>query len=409
MGAGHSHDIDPERMAGLVNQRAKTVLIAFLAVVGLAAIVGMVALWPSQVKLDAVASKVKYAAPGVSFEKATITGFDDPCPSQSEVPAEKRYPCRHAAIELTTGNESGSAEHVELLGPPTQAGLRVGDGIQVMRIPAEPTPIYSYFGVERTGIIWVMLAVFVVAVLAVARWRGFWALVGLVFSGAVLFVWMLPALAIGESGLLVGAVGSVAIMFVVLYVAHGVSLRTSSALAGTLIGVAISTGLGAVAVWFGRLSGYVDEAEFDLAAAVPGLDFRELLIAAMIVAGLGVLNDVTITQSSSVYELRAAAPELSRRRIFASGMRIGRDHIASTIYTIVFAYAGAALSVLMLLYFYDQPLVDLLATEQFGTEVLRTLASATGLVLAVPITTGIAALTLKPGTVDLASEPHADH
>jgi uncharacterized membrane protein len=107
---------------------------------------------------------------------------------------------------------------------------------------------------------------------------------------------------------------------------------------------------------------------------------------------------VTITQSSAVWELRAAGPELSRRELFTSAMRIGRDHIASTIYTIVFAYTGAGLSILLVLFLYDLPLLDLLGTEDIAAEVVRTLASAIGLVLAVPVTTAIAAVTVAPGT-----------
>lgn len=185
-------------------------------------------------------------------------------------------------------------------------------------------------------------------------------------------------------------------MFVVLYVAHGISIRTSTALAGTLLGLAVTTGLGALAVGAARLSGFADEQEYDLAQLVPGLDFQELLMCAIIIGGLGVLNDVTITQSSAVWELRAAAPEMSRRGIFASAMRIGRDHIASTIYTIVFAYAGSALTVLLLLYFTNRDIIGLFGVELFASEGVRTFASAIGLVLSVPITTGIAALTVPP-------------
>ena len=120
----------------------------------------------------------------------------------------------------------------------------------------------------------------------------------------------------------------------------------------------------------------------------------------MIVAGLGVLNDVTITQSSAVWELRDAAPQMSRARIFASGMRIGRDHIASTIYTIVFAYAGTALAALLLISLYDRPLLDVLSDEIIAEEIIRTLASAIGLVLAVPVTTAIAAATVASAAPD---------
>ena len=137
-----------------------------------------------------------------------------------------------------------------------------------------------------------------------------------------------------------------------------------------------------------------------LQSLVGGLDFQGLFACAVVVAGLGVLNDVTITQASSVWEIRAAAPTMHRRQVFASGMRIGRDHIASTIYTIVFAYAGSALAVLLILQLYGVPFDVLLTTEEIGEEIVRTLASAIGLVLAVPLTTGIAALTV-PGAATL--------
>ena len=133
-----------------------------------------------------------------------------------------------------------------------------------------------------------------------------------------------------------------------------------------------------------------------LTAYAGGLDFQALLVAAVVIAGLGVLNDVTITQASAVWELRGAAPTMTRRSLFTSAMRIGRDHIASTIYTIVFAYAGTALLLLLVVSLYDRPLLDLAGTDEIATEIVRSLTSSIGLVLAVPLTTVIAALTV-PG------------
>ena len=143
-----------------------------------------------------------------------------------------------------------------------------------------------------------------------------------------------------------------------------------------------------------RLSGLGHDAEF-LRTLTPDLDFRAVLTCAIIIAGLGILNDVTITQSSSVWELRAAAPEMSRRRLYASAMRIGRDHIASTIYTIVFVYAGTAIAALMLIALYDRSFPDVVSSDAIAEEIVRTLASAIGLVLAVPATTAIAAATVS--------------
>ena len=191
-------------------------------------------------------------------------------------------------------------------------------------------------------------------------------------------------------------------MFVVLYLAHGPSVRTSAALAGTLLGIGITGGDRPVRVTGATLSGSADENAAFLGAFAGDLSFQGLLTCAVVVAGLGVLNDVTITQASAVWELREAGPGLSRRAVFTSAMRIGRDHIASTIYTIVFAYAGSALAVLLLLSLYDRPLLVLLSSESIAEEVVRTLASGIGLVLAVPLTTAIAAASVAGPT---APEP----
>jgi uncharacterized membrane protein len=189
-------------------------------------------------------------------------------------------------------------------------------------------------------------------------------------------------------------VAAAAIMLVVLYLAHGPSIRTSTALAGTLVGVLITAALGSYSVGWARLSG-LSEAGGQLRAFASDLDFQALMVCAIIIAGLGVLNDVTITQSSAVWELRAASSTMSRKDLFASAMRIGRDHIASTIYTIVFVYAGTALLTLLLASLYERSLLDQLLTEGFAEEVVMTLASSIGLVLAMPATTAIAVLTVS--------------
>jgi uncharacterized membrane protein len=132
-----------------------------------------------------------------------------------------------------------------------------------------------------------------------------------------------------------------------------------------------------------------------LVAQVPGLSLQRVLVASVVIAGLGALNDVTITQSSAVWELRAAAPGMGRVELFRSAMRIGRDHVASTIYTLAFAYVGTALALLLAVQLYDRPLLDLLGTEEIAEEVVRSLAGGLGLVLAMPVTTVLAALVVS--------------
>lgn len=384
---GHSHGGHDDLDAVEVGTRARNALIAFLAVVGVLAVAGLIWLWPGAVEVKAATSQI-YDAPGVRYVSATIVSVEETCGEQIG-----HLTCKDATVTI---DESGESATIQLTGASTQAGLRPGDSVEVAEIQTEGGIIHAYSGTNRMPVLIALGALFLVAVFAVARWKGLFAILGLVIAGWVLVGFILPALIVGRPGIPVALAGSTAIMFVVLYVAHGVSIRTSTALAGTLLGLGVTTALGMGAVKLARLSGFADENEFDLAQLAGGIDFQELLMVGIIIGGLGVLNDVTITQSSAVWELRAAAPHYTRRQIFASGMRIGRDHIASTIYTIVFAYAGSALTVLLLIYFVQRDVLSLFGQELFAGELVRTLASAIGLVLSVPITTGIAALTVAP-------------
>ena len=151
------------------------------------------------------------------------------------------------------------------------------------------------------------------------------------------------------------------------------------------------------------MTGISSEDTYRLATMIgaDGADqLRGLFLCGVVLAGLGVLNDVTITQASAVWELRSSAPEASRRVLFSRAMRTGRDHIASTVYTIAFAYAGAALPVLLLVQVYRLSLVQTLTSGQFAEEIVRTLVGSIGLVLAIPLTTAIATLVATSEPVD---------
>ena len=272
----------------------------------------------------------------------------------------------------------------------------VGDGLRVMYTPAAVTSgtPYVFVDYQRRTPVLALSVVYLVLVVAVAGRKGVLSALGLVLATAVLVFFMIPALLDLAPPMWVTLVGASAMMLLAVYIAHGVSVRTTTALLGTIVGVVITVVLSLWGVGAANLTGAVGDDVLALSSLVPGLSLRALLTCGMVIAGLGVLNDVTITQSSAVWELRAAAPKMGRGKLFAAGMRIGRDHIASTIYTIVFAYAGGSMAVLLLLYFTDRPATALLNAEMFAGEIVRTLGSAIGLVLSVPITTGIAALTV---------------
>ncbi len=395
MGGSHAHRAGDQEVA--VQRTPRNLLVGLLVASFVATLVGVGLLWPDGDRVDALSEDIQFAAPGVTFPEAEVLEVLEPCLAEA-----RSETCGRIRVRVAEGEDADTEVSANVPNDVLEGDLRAGDTVKMIRTPAQegqPATV-NYFGTVRTAPVGLLVAVFVVVVLAVARLRGLLALVGLAFSTAVIALFLLPALLSGESGILVGVVGSAAIMFVVLYTTHGWSLRTSAALAGTLAGIALTAVIGYLAVGGARLTGVADEGARTLSTFGDELSFQGVFACAIIVAGLGVLNDVTITQASAVWEIRAAAPALSRREVFASGMRIGRDHIASTIYTIVFAYAGTALVVLLVLRLYQLPFLDLLATEEIGQEVVRTLATSIGLVLAVPLTTLIAVATLPPGRED---------
>jgi uncharacterized membrane protein len=451
MGHGHSHASSTPRDVA-VARTPKRILLTILVVIGVTTIVGLLLLWPSG---GAPTGSATAARPGqgTTYPTGEITAITPGCdvasptggsgssggvgsPDGSGSPADPSVAsgsagsasgpgtgtatgsgasaCAIAKVKVESGPRAGNTVTIMLNGPFAHAGLRPGDRLELMDVqlpstsgvvqPGGVDPGISAFGVVRTIPLAVWAGLFVLVVVAVGLLRGLLALIGLVFSGAMIVMFMLPALLHAGPAIPIALVASSAILYVVLYLAHGVSMRTSAALAGTLAGVAVTALLAQLAVSTTRLSG-IDESAGFLAPMVPQVDFQGLLTCAIIIAGLGVLNDVTITQSSSVWELRAVAPELSRRQLFIRAMRIGRDHIASTIYTIVFAYVGASLSVVLLLYVYNQPMLNLLSLEDIATEIVRTLCSGIGLVLAVPFTTAIAVTLVPPRAASAEGEP----
>ena len=344
------------------------------------------------------------AAVMVAFAAATATGAALLWPH--DLPAKE--PWLYEGAELVVGTITdivpdadggrlrvlvdGSGETIDVPADPTApiAEAQPGQRIKVIHV-LDGSDTYVFMDYERGSPLLLLGALFVAVVLAVARWKGLAALVGLVVAILLVWVFTLPALAAGGNPLLVALVTSALVMFVVVYLAHGVTVKTTTALLGTFAGIAVMTALAAWAIPASHLTPLQDEEMSQLAYTVAGIDVRGVLLCGMVLAGVGVLNDVTITQASSVWELRAAAPDASRRKIFAHAMRIGRDHIASTVYTIAFAYVGTALSLLLLASRMDFAVLDLLTFNVIAEELVATMVASVSLVATIPITTALGA------------------
>jgi uncharacterized membrane protein len=228
-------------------------------------------------------------------------------------------------------------------------------------------------------------------VVLVARWRGLAALVGLGVAYGVLVFFLLPALLAGEPALPVGLTAAATILFVVLYLAHGVSARTSTALLGTLLSLGLTGALALAVTGAVRITGLASEEVTTVQTAAPAVSVSGLVLCGVVIGALGVLNDVTVTQASAVWELHDTAPGLPRRRLYRAAMRIGRDHIASSVYTLVLAYAGSAIPLLLLVSLSGRSVHDIVTSDGIAQEVVRGLVGGIGLVASVPITTATAA------------------
>lgn len=263
---------------------------------------------------------------------------------------------------------------------------------------AEAAPeLYYYFDADRKVPLGLLLVLYLVVVALVARGRGLRAVVGLVAGVAVIVLFMFPAILGGQDPVLVALVGGSAMIFPCVYFAHGISVRTTTAILGTFGGLAVTVVLALVAGRPSGMTGTDGDAAMPLFGQTPTLSLSAIFLAGVVISGLGALNDVTITQASSAWEPRAAMPEASRWEIFTATMRIGRDHIASTVYTLAYAYIGSALPTLVASTI-ERPLLDTLSSGEIASEVFRTLVASTGLVLAIPLTTAIAATLAAVGT-----------
>ncbi|MDR7081398.1 putative membrane protein [Arthrobacter ginsengisoli] len=409
MGAGHSHTpqghADPTPQALAARKKANLILAAILIPLTLLTLVAMALLWPSGSKEGITLASPYAAAPGVTFDtgkiQRVVTGscMDAVPQTGADAAPQQGSECIFA---FTDPDKGGSPVKVVINPDVAKShGVKVGDNIRYLNLSkvqgaeSQGTPAYVFVDFVRTLPITFLAVLYAVVVIAVARWRGLRALIGLVGAYGVLVAFMLPGLVEGKPPLLLALVGSTVIMIGVLYFAHGFSARTSTALLGTMFGLAITALLAAWATDAANLAGVGSHDSATLANISDNISISGIILCGLIISGLGVLNDVTITQSSAVWELWELAPETSARQLFTSAMRIGRDHIASTVYTIAFAYAGAALPVLILVMLYERPLGDALTSAELSEEVIRTLVGSVGLVLAIPVTTLIAVLVVK--------------
>jgi uncharacterized membrane protein len=290
------------------------------------------------------------------------------------------------------GPDQGDTFTQQLTSVPGSPRPSAGDEVVVGRQEnAQPGFEYAFVDYERRiPFLW-LAAIFAVAVLLLGRFRGAAALVGLGASLAVLLTFVVPAILDGRNPVAVALAGASAIAFLALYLAHGFSRKTTVALLGTLGGLGVTAILASVFQGISHLTGLASEEGRFLQAVGVQVNFAGLMLGGVIIGALGAIDDITVTQASAVWELKEANPRLTRRELYKPGMRIGRDHVASTVNTLALAYLGASMPILLLFVLSNQSLGTVANGEIIATEVFRTLVGSIGLIASVPLTTLLAA------------------
>jgi uncharacterized membrane protein len=263
----------------------------------------------------------------------------------------------------------------------------------------EGNPFYSITDYVRRDSLLLLFLIFAVLVIFVAKWKGFSSLLSMALSFLIIFKFILPQLLAGSDPIIIGVIASLLIIPLTFYLSHGISLKTTAAVLGTLISLILTAFMAVIFVNLAKLSGFASEEAGFLQEAVAGaIDIKNLLISGIIIGLLGILDDITIAQSAVVFQLKKANPNLKSAQIYSQAMAIGQDHIASMVNTLILVYAGAALPLLLLFVDNPQPFSQVINTELIADEIIRTLVASTGLVMAVPITTFLAVFISNKST-----------
>ncbi|MDQ3931551.1 MAG: YibE/F family protein [Actinomycetota bacterium] len=314
------------------------------------------------------------------------------CPAEADDFGPVRTgPCQQVVVDVLSGPDTGTTFELDTVEgdyPTFHSGDRVLLGVQEA---TEGQTNYYIGDFDRRLPLGLLAAVFVAVVLLVGRGHGLRALIGLGASLLIVTRFIVPAVIAGENPFAVAVVGAFAVMIVTLYLCHGLNAKTSAALVGTAAALGITALLGVTFVTLTRLTGFSSEEASFVRFAIEGVDVRGLVLAGLVIGALGVLDDVTVAQASTAFAVHDANPEQSWSEVFRRAMNVGRDHIASTVNTLVLAYVGASIVLLVLFSSGGIGFGDIVNSEVVAQEVVTTLVGSLGLISAVPLTTALAA------------------
>lgn|GEM_PF-807978 len=368
--------------AGVLTHRR---LLVVVGVIAAGALVGLIALWPrGPVLPEDQAPPLESLVEGEIHSVTLTEGAPDELAGISGEVAQLE-------VDLREGPDAGERIDLEINTdgfPP----FAVGDRVLLDRTTDVDGELrYFITDLQRLPTLGWLLALFVVTVLAISGWHGLRSLVGLALSLAIVVRFVVPAIIAGSNPPLVALVGAMAIMLVTLYLVHGVNEMTTAAIVGTGGALVLTVLLGTLFVGRGKITGFASDDAVFARFAVEGLDLQGLVLAGLIIAALGVLDDVTISQASTVFALHDTDRRLGFSQLFTRAMKVGRDHISSVVNTLVLAYTGASIALLLLFYTGGVPVLEIINSEVLAEEIIKTVVGSLGLITAVPLTTALAA------------------
>ena len=336
-------------------------------------------------------------------------------PGETEtMPAQVVEILEEGTVELGEGNtqpyqrlkvrvEAGSMAGQEIVVEQGQATFisqerlfEPGDRVFLERAAGLEEDRFYISDVIRLGPLLFILVLFIALVVVVGRWKGLRSLGGTLFSLAVIFSFVLPQIVAGRDPVGVSIIGSVLLLSVSTYLTYGINLKAHAAVAGMALSLALTGGLAWLFVSWTRLTGLgMEESSFLIMEFGSDIELRGLILGGIIIGSLGVLDDICVGQASAVFELVSANQELGWFELFRRSLNIGIDHIAAMVNTLLLAYVGGAMPLMLAFTIYQEPLLRRINREPIAEEIVRTLAGSSGLVLAVPITGLIASLTAR--------------
>ena len=343
--------------------------------------VGLIWLWP-RADLDLDLSTIGFADEVVRGE--VVSARVGACSYASDLD------CLQYEVELLE-EPAGIVIELEFPDEVGQPVLEPGEIVFISVVAFENGVVdFQYAGKDRVPLLLAIAGIFGLAVVALGRFRGLAALAALALSVGILIWFILPSILEGNDAVMVAIVGGGAIALISLYMAHGVGPLTHVAAIGAFSALLLTALLSWAALYFARFTGVTSDESLVL-LSIADVDLTGLLLAGIVLGAIGALDDVTVTQASAVMEVRKANPSLGSDDLFASGIRVGRDHIVSTVNTLLLAYAGASLPLLIFFTVSQQSFGFLASSELVAAEIVRTLVGSIGLVAAVPITTWLSA------------------